>query len=255
MNKKNIFRDPFAFIVIGAIGFILVSVLGSLFEGDPTPYLQGIQNDYKAGEKAKSPLERKEAFNHSLESLLTLEEKYAPTYGNGLLYLEIGNNFFQLGEYPRAILYYNRAIALRPRDNVAPKLLGAAQSKLNISEIKNGSLFKKIFFINGIFSIPERLQLFTLFGLIALAAASAYLWLKRDWIYKTFIIVLLASSFILLGLLADYYFSPIEGVIVRSSSLYRDAGEQYAKVVDDPLSSGQKVAVLTVSPSGKMVKN
>ena len=53
MNKQSLFRDPFAFIVVGAIGFILISLFGSLYENDPTPYLQGIQNDYQAGEKAK----------------------------------------------------------------------------------------------------------------------------------------------------------------------------------------------------------
>ncbi len=254
MNKKQVFRDPFAFIFIGAIGFILITWFGSFFEDDPTPYIQGIENDYRAGEKAKSPAERKEAFNHSLESLLILEEKFSPTYGNGLLYLHIANNFFQLEDYPKAILYYNRAISLRPRDDNAQKLLSAAQAKLNISEIKNKSLFKRMFFMNGYLSLPERLQLFTLFGILTLAAASAYLWIKRQWNYHAFVVSLVCCSLILLGLIAEYYFSPLEGVLIRSSSLFRDAGEQYAKVIDDPLPSGQKVIVLSVSPSGKWLK-
>ncbi len=254
MNKKNLLKDPFAFIVIGVIAFIFASLIGLYLEDDPTPYLQGIENDYKVGEKAATPIERKEAFNRSLESLLALEEKYAPTHGNGSLYLDIANNFFQLEDYPKAILYYNRAIALRPRDDNAKKLLAAAQAKLDIGEIKNKSLFQKLFFLNGFLSIPERLQLFTLFGVLTLSAASAYLWLTKNWAYTAFIISLICSSFILFGLLANYYFSPLEGIITRSSSLYRDAGEQYAKVVNDPLPSGQKVIIFSVHPTGKWLK-
>src|ERR1700722_3100616 len=162
MNKRP-FKDPFIFIIIGALVFLAINLLGGFFGDTPTSYIQGIENDYSAGEKATTPVKRKEAFNRSLESLLTLEQKYQPTNGNGILYLNIGNNYYQLEDYPKAILYYNRAIALRPRDNGPAKLLQAAQSKIDISEKPKTSFIKKLFFLNSYFSIPEQLQLFTFF--------------------------------------------------------------------------------------------
>lgn len=254
MNKQQLFRDPFAFIILGGIIFLMISLFGTYFDENPTPYLQGIENDYKAGEEAKTPLQRKEAFNRSLESLLTLEERYRPTHGNGILYLNIGNNFYQLEDYPRAILYYNKALALRPRDENVAKLLEAAQAKINIIEKPNSSVLKKLFFIQSYYSIPEQLQIFTFLTAMAVASASAYLWFKRQWIYSTFIVSIVIGSLIFLGLIATYYFSPLEGVIIRSSALYRDAGDQYAKVIDDPLPSGQKVTIINLSPNGKWLK-
>jgi hypothetical protein len=58
----------------------------------------------------------------------------------------------------------------------------------------------------------------------------------------------------LLSLTYSYYVSPLEAVMMRPSALYRDAGEQYAKALDQPISSGLKVLVLDERGEGKWVK-
>ena len=64
-------------------------------------YSQGVSAATVAGQSA--------AFNAALDEFLGLEAAGNPVFGSGKLYYNIGNTYFQLEEYPRAILYYARA--------------------------------------------------------------------------------------------------------------------------------------------------
>jgi tetratricopeptide (TPR) repeat protein len=251
---KHFFRDPFSFILLGACGFLLITLFGNFFEESPAPHLQGIESDYQAAESAKTPPERQAAFNRSLESLLALERKYTPTMGNGLLYFAIADNFYQLQEYPKAILYYQRTLNLRPRDSQVEVNLQMAQTKLDLKEKHVRSPIQKLFFFHYYLSMPERFQLFSLLLGIAIITISAFLWLKQSWLRFIGYLALGLSTIIILSLLISYYFTPSEAIVISSSGLYRDAGKQYAKVIEDPLPSGLKVKVLSIEPSGKWIK-
>ena len=58
----------------------------------------------------------------------------------------------------------------------------------------------------------------------------------------------------LLSLCYTRYLAPIQAVIIRGSTLSRDAGEQYAKVSNQPISSGSTVMVLDVVHDGQWLK-
>ncbi|MBA3237562.1 MAG: hypothetical protein H0T62_04335 [Parachlamydiaceae bacterium] len=251
---KRPLQDPFIFICIGAALLFSVYAISQFWEEDPKPLLKQAQESYKNGELSKTTPERTKDFNHSLEILLDLEKKYAPVFGNGKLYFNLGNNLFQLEEYPYALLYYYRSELLRPRDEKVQEHIAITQKQLGISVSESETPFDWLFFFHNRLSLPERIQLFFALALLIFGLASCYLWYSRRWIYMAIFALTIISIPLLLSLAYSYALSPLEAVVVKSSQLYRDAGLYYAKVTPEPLMPGQKVKVLDVKLAGKWFK-
>ena len=251
--RKFIF-DPIILIILAIIAYAVFQYSQNVLDIESKQNLQEAIENYKEGERSDNAVKRKDAFNRSLELFTSLESKYDPKYGNGKFYYDIGNNYFQLEEYPLAIFYYYKAAALRPRDTTIFQNLSLTQKKLGIPSSEESTAFENVFFFHNHLSIPERLNFFFLFGLGALLVASCYIWLRQRWLYLLIYIFLICCTVLLLSLAYSYYLSPIEGVMVKSSALYRDAGEQYAKVTEKPVPSGTKVKVLDGLPSGQWLK-
>lgn len=251
---RKILRDPFVLICLGAVIFFATTLFFSLWNEDPSSKLQEAQTSYLAGEQAEAVPNRKAAFNKALSLLLELEKEYSPTFGNGKLFFDIGSLFYQLEEYPHALLYYYRAENLRPRDEKVYSHIEIAQKKLGIKEEKNPSAFKNIFFFHYDFSLPERLMGFFAIGLFSVAFVSLYIWFPRRWIYLLSIIFLLLSVPLLLSLAYTYAFSSLEGVVTQASLLYRDAGFHYSKVKNEPILAGKKVEILDAPLRGQWLK-
>ncbi len=205
-------------------------------------------NQYTVGERTGSIAERKEAFNKSLNIYTSLENSYSPTYGNGKLYFNIANCYFQLEQYPMALFYYYKAQSLRPRDPKVTQNLRIAQEKLGIApEAKSSS-------ISAYITLPERLQLFFLFSMIALGFASIQIWISGNVWRRIASFFGLLAGIVFLTLLYAHFMTPVQGVLIHAASLYRDAGEQYAKVSETPLLSGTKVEVLDTLNQGTWLK-
>lgn len=204
---------------------------------------------YRAGETAKVVADRKKAFNEALSYYLEMENDYHPRFGNGKLYYNIGNTYFQLEAYPRAVLYYLRAEALMPRDKRVERNLQLARGKLALPQTEVEGVGFPI-----VMSLPERLQLFAAAALTALCLLSAWLWTDQRWFRNGAIVVLALTTVLSLTLAYTRYLAPLEGVLVQASDLYRDAGWQYAKVGEDPLPAGSEVELLGRDPSGKWFK-
>lgn len=209
---------------------------------------------YREGEQATTVATRADAFNRALKQYLEWEETYQPTYGNGKLYYDIGNTFYQLEEYPRAVFYYYRALALRPRDDTVNDNLKTALSKLSIPNSEDETVLDRLFFFHTMLSLPERLQIFFVMGVVLLAVGSAYVWLRWQGLRRIMYILGVLWSIFLVSVLYTRYFALIEGVIVQPAALYRDAGEQYAKVSKQPVLPGSKVRVLNVVEEGTWLK-
>lgn len=231
--------------------FLFATING--VEADPSETIQEAYASYQSGEKASTISQRKEAFNHALALYTQLAESN-PTYGDGKLYYNIANTYFQLGEYPWAIFYYYRALSLRPTDEKVKHNLNVSLKKLNLSQASEPTAFQNLIFFHTYFSLPERLQLFFILGLIVLACASVYIWQRQKWLAYALLGLALCWLAILLSVGYTRYFSPIEGVVVNSTALYKDAGEQYAKASDQPILGGVKVRVLDILPEGKWLK-
>lgn len=211
-------------------------------------------SSYEAGEKASSIGQRQADFNKALALYMALEETYQPIYGNGKLYYNIGNTYFQLEQYPHAILYYSRALNLMPQDVRIARNLELAQSKLGIAPASDQSVFSQIFFFHTRLATPEKLQFFFCLSVLWFILASFHIWRPDRWLKTGIFVVGLLVAVLFASLAYTYYLSPTEAIIVRGTAFYRDAGEQYAKVMDTPILPGTKVQVLDVLQNGTWLK-
>lgn len=251
---KRITNDPFIWICVGAVLFFSVYFIGQLLDNTGAQSLIEAQMSYLHAERTKVVSERKEGFNKSLELFLKLEKKYDPAHGNGKLYFDIGNNFFQLEEYPQALLYYYRAEELRPDDAKVKTHIALAQKKLGLENSAKPAAFGWLFYFHNHYSLPERLQQLAFFVILAFLLLSLYLWFSNRFLYICTLIIGCIAALEFLSVSYTYLFSAQEGVIIKSSLLYRDAGTQYAKVKPEPLAAGLKVKLHNAALAGKWIK-
>lgn len=216
--------------------------------------LQEAYESYQAGERADTVAKREEVFNHALEIYVEAEKGSHPDFGNGKLYYDIANTYFQLEQYPLAVFNYYRALKLMPGNYSAQHNLKVALDKAGVTPPNEDSIFRRIFFLQYDLSLPQRLQLFFLFSLLLIAAISCFVW-KNSTLWKraigVFAILWVVS---LLSLGYSRYFSPIEGVIINSSATYRGPGTEYAVNEGNPILAGTKVHVLELLQEGKWLK-
>lgn len=241
-------------ILIGVLIIVLGGVATLFLRGGGKEELNEAQASYLAGENATTMAEREDAFNRALSLYSKLEQDYHPEFGNGKLYFNLANAFFQVRAYPMALFYYYKSAALRPRDDKVQHNLMLTKEKLGIMDEKVPSAFEKIFFFHNFLSLPERLQLFFVLSILLLIFGFSYLWTQQRWVKTGIGVLLVFWSVMLLSIGYTRYISPLEGVLVQSTDLYRDAGLQYAKVSEKPLFSGSKVEVLDIWPNGKWLK-
>lgn len=249
---KRFFAHPY---VVTAVFFLFILAAFLHFYGKSTSSLVKQANvSYFDGEEADTIASRKIAFNQSLTALFELEEKYDPRFGNGILYFNLGNTLYQLEEYPMAILYYYRALALRPYDENVKSNLQLAQEKLGIDPVDDSSPFAAIFFFHNLFPLPLRLQLFFFITLLALIFGSLWIWIASQKMKIGTLIFGTLSIIMLMSLTFTYFLENPQAVIVEASYLYRGAGKQFATVGVEPLIAGSKVTVTQSEEEGSWLK-
>jgi len=242
------------FLIAASLFILLVLGYFSLAQPGDKKMRAEAGQAYQEGERTNSPDQRREAFNRALKLYTGLEDTYQPSMGSGKLYYDIANTYFELGEYAFAVLYYYRALNLRPYDSRVEHNLETALKKLKLLKPERFSSWTSAFLLHDALPLPMRLQLFAFFAILFFGLWSLYLWFPQYYLKP---LIGLASIFLLFfaaSALYSYYFAPIEGVIVQASALYRDAGIQYARVSEKPLSAGEKVQVLEVMDEGKWLK-
>ena len=157
--------------------FLLLLLLstGSLFCQTLQPVYQdeGYEK-YLEGERAKTPEERKKAFNDALASYLQLELKHPSGY---YLY-DIANCYYQLGEYGLAILYYYKAERKLPRDPKIQYNLSQALIKAGLQAQPN-TISNYVLFFHKKLSFYERELLVLAFALFTFVFGSLAVWLMQ----------------------------------------------------------------------------
>lgn len=260
MNESsNISTDKAGFLKIclfflGLIVLIIVT-MGAFILTFRTGDLRLLkaEESYRRGEISSTIAERADLFNSALALFLELNEEYHPVFGSGKLAYNIGNTYFQLGEYPLSILYYVRAERLMPRSKSVQNNLELVRDKLGLKEQENRSLFDFIL-LEPFLSFPERLQLFFVLAFVSLLTASAWLWEKKQWVGRIAILCLSLTVLMLINLGVSYYFSPLEAILVHAVEPRREAGMEYTKVGDRPISGGTILEVVGASNDGKWLK-
>ncbi|MBA3958106.1 MAG: hypothetical protein H0X51_06915 [Parachlamydiaceae bacterium] len=215
---------------------------------------QEAEQAYQKGEQASTIAERKVAFNQALTLYTQLESQSESVYSTGKLYFNMGNTYYQLAEYSWAIVYYYRALQLMPTSQKVRYNLNMALSKVSASPAEEMSIFQDALFFHFYLSLPERLQWLSYLALLMIIFGSLYLWYGW-WGYKYMIIVLaVVWGLLFASVLYSRYVEPINAIVVTPTALYRDAGVQYAKVIEKPILSGRKVQVIEVVDDGKWLK-
>ncbi|HEV8051485.1 MAG TPA: tetratricopeptide repeat protein, partial [Parachlamydiaceae bacterium] len=247
-NIPDIFKIQFC-IFLGVLA--LVFAMWALRSGDER--VGQAEESYRKGEAASTISERKTAFNTALDLFMKLDADYQPNLGTGKLDFNLANTYYQLGEYPSAILHYQRAEQLMPRSEAVKRNLMQAQKKSELNVEENRRLFD-VLLGKTFLSLPERLQLFFVLAVLTLIFISGWFWTRNPWLSKAAVFCLIPASIALLNLVATYYFSPVDAILIRSEELRRDAGREFATVGDKPIPGGSSLEVINTVPNGRWLK-
>ncbi len=206
---------------------------------------------YERGVETSVPKEREEAFNEALNLYMQLPQ---PSRGGGALYYNIGNTFYQLGEYPYALLYYAKASRRMPREELPAHNIGLAREKAGLPPKEPPSIFQEIFFFHSFFSFSSRMQAFMLFSFLSFLLISLSIWFPLRFFKMSALCTGVLTTLFLLSLAYTHYVEPLEGVLVKSTPLYRDDSTAYAPVTPQPATAGQEVRILKVTKEGSWLQ-
>jgi tetratricopeptide (TPR) repeat protein len=204
---------------------------------------------YTKGVEDQTPEQRKKDFNNSLELYLDL----ASQYPSGSLYYNIGNCYFQVGEYGLAIFYYYKAKVLLPRSDLVQTNLSIALSKVGIplplSSFVDDYLLcfytKLSAYEKGLWAIGAFMLTFIFF--------SFYIWFSLQAFRKCGLITLTIALLLYGSLLWQQFFVLPEAIVIRTSLLYRGPGMQYM-TLPQPCLAGTKAQVLEVADDGNWLR-
>jgi tetratricopeptide (TPR) repeat protein len=227
----------------------LLTICGIIFplSGTPMPkdILQEAPISYHQGETATNYEERKQAFNRALFLYHTLEENTESNV-NGLNQA-LGDTYFQLGEYSWATLYYEKALKNQPSNPLLLSRLEKVQKKLGLTPSSPIDQYILV-------ALSKNFTLLFWMILLSFITLSCTIWLPFSWIRQLAAI----SSCLLLILLGNslffYYFSPLEGVLIKTTGLYLSPDWNQAQISNHPLLAGSKVEILQMTPDSNWVK-
>lgn len=206
--------------------------------------LQQANEWYKKGETATTFETQKEAFNHSLALYHSLESSKEQIAGLDRI---IGDNYFQLAEYPLAILYYERALQNENEPNLTIEHLKLARTKLGINapvSIKENE-FSKILFS------PKFLLIIIL---LTFFISSLAIWFETQILKKLSSLAFLVLSLLLFAHLFSYYTKPLEGIVIQTTGLFRSPLSNETQLTTEPLLAGTKVQIMQITSDENWVQ-
>jgi len=167
----------------------------------------------------------------------------------------LAGTYYELTQYPWAILYYEKILKEDPQNKRLINKLNAAQAKLSL-EFSNAEKppYWRIALLDPFLAQSQRLQLFFWLALIALALGILTIWWPNFVVKKVFFVSLGLSLLILVNYYAVFYLSPIEGIVVSSSGLYREPDNKVSQLTPAPIAEGTKVRVIDASNHGFWLK-
>lgn len=234
--------------------YIFVLMIVGLFSAsfsDSQKILQEAELIYKEAAKASTPAERAFFLNQALSQYNQVNPKTLNSTNLGWYWNNLGNIYYELSEYPWAILYYERSLNLLPREQSIKENLDHARAKLSIpvkeERFSFSSLLEKI-------ALREFLQFFGVFIILSFIFISLIIWSRQKILMNFVYFTLLISLFLGLAAIFRHYGTPLTGIVVHDSLLQRGPGQNYLAVNLEPILSGSKVYVIEVTSSGDWMK-
>ena len=175
-------------------------------------HLQRAYESYLQGEAATTVSDKEQDFNRALRLFSQLEGEP----GNGKLYYNIGNTYYQLEQYGWSILYYLRAQRLLPRDQKVQFLLTMAEAQQNLPITTESRWVSLFFFWHLKMSQVERIQAFMAFCVALLLFGSLFIWYRSGLLKILTALSGIAASVLLVSILYFHYFAPVQAVIVNA---------------------------------------
>lgn len=226
-----------------AFSFILLAIAPPM-HADLEEANQALQN----GQKSTSYEERKDNLNKALFFYLKLSKDKE----NAALNRTIADIYFQLGEYPWSILYYEKALKIAPSDAIAMDHLKMANQKLGLASIQDQ---KKPFFLTNILNgIASNIPLMISAVLVAFATLSLSIWLPSKFPRKWAASITLCLLLLLMNSAYVYYSTPLKGVLVLSTGFYSTPAKISLKVNNSLIFAGSKVTILQMTSNGEWLK-
>lgn len=239
---------------VAAILFIvLVSFYAWWFMQRPSLNTDALNQSMLQVVHAKNIAEREQALNASLEQLAQLSENKNLTMSNGNFYLAQGDIYRHFRALPWAVWNYRQAEKLSPGNPMIAKRLEEVTRELNIKPASRSSIFDKLIFFH-LFSLPRRLQLFTLTAVLAFTFGSLAIWQRnRIWVASFYVFTIFTALF-LGSSLYTRYFEAESAAIIQGSVLLAAPSENAALIGDAPLAAGSTVLVMDVVDEGEWIK-
>lgn len=209
---------------------------------------------YEKGLKASTLGEKSNAFNQSLSLYLELEQSLPLSSRSSTLNAVIADNYAQLGEYARAILYDYRAIKLDPSNSLLLQHLMEAEQKLGLPSTYHEDTFNRFLSFNNTLTVPHRLQVFFILSCLLIAAASWLIWRPSLLTKIATFTVGLFTFIIFSNLILSFYFTPLEGILIAPSGLYRQPDITQSQLTFTPLLKGTKLTILDWAEEGQWLK-
>lgn len=209
--------------------------------------LEEAQKSYQEGINATTYQERKQAFNQALSFYHTLE-KENPQSGD--LDQALGDTYFQLGDYPWAVLYYVKALKKNKIHPTLSSQLEQASKNLGLkpSDDKSNQ-------INRWFSpFSQHFNILYTVILITFLSGSYLIWRPHSFALQCTIGFAILLSLLITQTIFYHYFTPIEGVLIKSTGLYHGPDWNQPQLTYEPLLSGSKVQILEITKDGNWLK-
>jgi len=231
-------------IIVFVISVALVATIFFIMtHSSTTDIIDDAARLYTEGEKAQTVFDRQTKFNQALQLYLDLEKRSDLPYSDGKLYYNIGNTFYQLSEYPLAILYYYKAQQLNNDARIRENLKTALEHA-HVTEPKGLQSIADTVALNDWTALSTRWQLFSAAAIIAIGLFSLWIWLENPLYRLGGYVFAGISAFFLFTLLLDFLLSPQESVLINSENLRKGASTEFASVTEEPIPAGSLVYVV-----------
>ena len=206
---------------------------------------------FQQGEETTNYQERRLSFNQALFLYHSLEQKNVESTG---LYQIIGELYFQFGEYPWALLYYERALKQEPSNAILPSKITEVKNNLALFFDADQIKEEKLSLTHIFFSLSKNSTFLIYVTLFTFLSISLLIWFPRRLVQNISLFSIGLLCWLSSYSLFCYYSSPVEGVLIRGSGFYRSADQNQTQITSEPLPAGTKVKIVQINSDGNWVK-